>query len=228
MAKNTISLLKRISSKIYLDVYTNRQDLVMGKSHAENSLLTTRVFEDGQVRMLLVNQFYDRELPPYDAIFLATDRTAAFFTEKDVLRVRNSFQDPRKQLLIIDLGVPRNSDPNVAQIETVKLLQVSDLMERAKHSEEQRKQAIRHAKPIIYSQAIQLNRKLFIFLEQDRILNFRKDLEHALIRRKTQLLEIIEKNHQHSKLDKTLERVFHEILHISQKHFEKALMEGRP
>ena len=228
MAKNTIALLKRVSSKIYLDVYTNRQELVVRKLHAENSLLSDRIFEDGEVRLLLVNQFYDRELPPYDAIFLATDRTAAFFTQKDVLRVKNSFQDPDKHLLIIDLGMPRNSDPNVAKIENVKLLQVSDLMERAKHAEKQRKQAIRHAKPIIYSQAVQLNRKLFIFLEQERILNFRRDLENALTKRKTQLLEVIDKDHQNSKLDRTLERVFHEILHISQKHFEKALMEGKP
>jgi glutamyl-tRNA reductase len=177
---------------------------------------------------LLVSQFYDRELPPYDAVFLATDRAVAFFTKKDALRVVTRFQGRSKQLLIIDLGVPRNSDPNVSQVKNVKLLQVSDLLERAKHGEEQRKRAIRHAKPIIHAHASQLSRKLFVFLEQNRILSFRKDLENALTKRKIQLLEAIEKKHQNSQLDKTLDRVFHEIIHISQKHFERALMEGKP
>ncbi len=165
------------------------------------------------------------ENPPYsDIIVLANDKTEPYFGEETVQKILSKKETT--QILVLDLGVPRNSKEELRNEPKIKLIQISDLFETINKNKEQRQNAIYQAKPIIEEQYYILEKKIVLEKEKNKIIKLRKDLETVAENRKKQLLKQIIQQKDPEKIERSIELLVKDVIHVSQKHFEEILLEG--
>ncbi len=158
-----------------------------------------------------------------DIIVLANDKEEPYFNVEIAKKIA---QKNKSKVLVLDLGVPRNSVEDVKRVENIELIQISDLIETINKNKKRKQKAIKEAQPIIEEQYEILQKKLILNKEKDKIINLRKDLQNIAENRKQQLLKQLGQNKDTTKLERTIELLLKDVIHVSQKHFEKILMEG--
>lgn len=96
----------------------------------------------------------DKELKYHDVVVVATRAPHYVITRKMVEKAR---QQSGKPVIMIDLSVPRNIDPEIAQLDGVKMYAVDDMQKVISENTEKRKEAAQKAETIIEEVANEFN-----------------------------------------------------------------------
>ena len=93
-------------------------------------------------------------IPEVDCLISATDADVQIITRNDLERL-NKFNS---QKVFIDLGMPRNIDPDINKIKNIHLFNISDLNDSIERSIELRKDSVPGAKEIVINEKKSFNR----------------------------------------------------------------------
>ncbi len=119
-----------------------RDTRVMNRS-LERALSLTAAY--GAVGMSL--ERLPSQLREVDIVISSTSATSSILSRD---RVASAMRERRQRpLCLIDLGVPRNVDPEVAQLENVYLFNVDDLQGLVAHSHQERQSAVEASQAIL-------------------------------------------------------------------------------
>jgi glutamyl-tRNA reductase len=122
----------------------------------------------------------------------------------DVMRERNG-----KPLFIIDMGVPRNVDPEAGKVEAIYLYNIDDLSQAAETNREARRSLVESAEAILKEDIEKLCSWLNTLELVPTIVRLREKFEGL---RKTELEEFLKKNPGLSEKEvKAVERLTHDL-----------------
>ena len=92
-----------------------------------------------------------QDLVETDIVIASTSAPAYLISQADVAQALHARR--QRPLCIVDLGVPRNIDPAVAQLDNVYLFDIDDLQGLVNHHHQEREQATLQARTIIEQKA---------------------------------------------------------------------------
>ena len=178
-------------------------------------------------RSELITDEFQVEIKSYD-LFLK-DLTSNHF---DVLLLCSSTNDPfltentlvnQKELLVFDLGIPKNANPEIKKISGITLYQMDELVKLSEENYSKRAQSLASAYEIIDEQ-VQI---VELFFEKKAIDPFIKDL-------RIDLEKVAHRRLNDYTLNKELPVDFYkwfnntvkELMHVSQQHLEKGIQQN--
>lgn len=156
----------------------------------------------------------DLQNSKFDVILLCSSTNDPFITTDTVKNQNN--------LLIFDLGIPKNADPIIANESGISLYQMDQLVRLSEQNLAKRSESIAKAHEIIDAQVQMVG----LFFEKKAIDPFIKDLRFDLekVARK-RLNDYTENKELPVEFYKWFNNTIKELMHVSQQHLEKGIHE---
>jgi glutamyl-tRNA reductase len=126
------------------------QRLVLSNRNDQRSEMISRRFNAEQ---LLYSEFRTG-ISDFDCVILATSSCEYILSSEQLLQ----YTKQRKQLLVIDIGAPRNADPAISAIDGIKLISIDDLKSTAERHMLERTHEIGNIEAIIEEQVAEFTR----------------------------------------------------------------------
>lgn len=184
-----------------------------------------RLAEEGRAVPMDLQTFFSSS-PQVDMIILASDVDAPFFTRE----VANGFVARRRldegPLLVLDLGLPRNSEPDVGKLEGCKLYQMDDFAKLAEDAREARRGVLVEARAVLEAELSRVSRDWFLGENGGQVTwlreRFLETAEERLaeLERTEDLDHLLQKESFLRWYDKTVKR----LLHLSREELKRALL----
>ncbi len=149
------------------------------------------------------------QLAPHDVLFLATE-AKSFVVDKKLLQEKGI-----DKVTIFDLGMPRNCNPNVEELDSVHLITISDLLQQRKLLEANETSVY----DLIDEELESIAADVLRTITGDMWKSFRNEV-YALAKQRSN--KFIQKE---ADAERYFEKFLEEILHISQKKMEQGLLE---
>jgi glutamyl-tRNA reductase len=133
-----------------------------------------------------------------------------------------------RPIFMVDLAVPRDIEPEVAELEDVYLYSVDDLAQVIDSSLQQRKNAAQEAEKIIEEGVSSYEEKLRTLGIVSTLKNFRQKAEHIRDTELEKSLKLLDKGESPDKVLATLARLLtNKLIHAPSVQMKKASADGR-
>ena len=128
---------------------------------------------------------------------------------------RTMKEKSRPELLLFDLAVPRDMEPEIAQIDHVRLFHLDDLQTIIAGHLKHRVQAAQQAEHLIEQHADQFYEKMRVFYARHVISEYRSRLDLIRLQEQTKALQQLQQGHSP---DKVLEQFGHSLINKIMHH----------
>lgn len=136
-------------------------------------------------------------------------------------------QRKHKPILLIDLAMPRDIEPEVGDCEDVFLYNIDDLQQIAEQGHEQRKQAAKQAFELIDSQATQFYEQQKLRASEPTIIRYREKMQRLADKEYQRALQALANGQEPAIVLKEMQyRMINKLIHHPTLQLRQAALEG--
>ena len=210
MGSNAVRfLLSRVTKKEILWV-TRRADLIKSQRYQGIEVASfDSIIADPPVSTLLIS---------------AMNVEAPFLTKEFFAKLTRKTKE--RTILTIDLSMPSSCDVEDGSIDRVRVRRMQDFRSVTEKQRQRRQKARQEAEYVIAEQMLVAEELLVLGAERQKIVELRQDLEEIAAKRLDDIRPALNSANLSKKTERFLEATLKEMIHASQRHLERAILES--